>query len=68
MGVSVRSRIRALLEALDLEDPHEFCTAYVDHVEVATATQSRAIDVSIAAHQWVRDGYLSRPDLVFYHR
>lgn len=66
--MGVRARIRVLLDALDLEDPHAFATAYVNHVEHSTTTESRAIDVTIAAHQWVRDGYISHPDLVFYHR
>ena len=62
--MSIRARIRALLDALDLEDPHAFCTAYVDHVESSACP----VEVAVAAHQWVRDGVIGRPDLRFSHR
>lgn len=62
--MGVRARIAALLDALDLEDPHEFCTAYVDHVESSACP----VAVAVAAHQWVRDGYIGTHDLWFSHR
>jgi hypothetical protein len=44
--------IRALLNAVDMEDPHEFATAYVEHVERTGEHPSLAS----AALSWAQTG------------
>lgn len=50
-----RRALRALLLAVDLPDPHEFATAYVEHV---TATPNAPSNVTIALQRWIKDGSL----------
>lgn len=47
--------ISELLLAVELPDPHEFATAYVEHVAASPNTPA---NVTIALQRWIRDGSL----------
>lgn len=46
------SHLQALLDHLDLADPHEFATAYVNHVAV-----NGPLSVALAAQRWTEEGH-----------
>lgn len=50
--------IRDLLIRVDLPDPHEFATAYVEHAEARRAELSEPMPVAVAVQRWLELGSL----------
>ena len=48
--------IRDLLNHVDIEDPHEFATAYVEHAEARRAELSEPMPVAVAVQRWLELG------------
>ena len=55
---SIHRIIRDLLIRVDLPDPHEFATAYVEHAEARRAKLSDPMPVSVAVQRWLELGSL----------
>ena len=50
---TMRTIIRSILKRVDLPDPHEFCTAYVNHAEARRARRDTPMPVSLAVQRWL---------------
>lgn len=53
---TARRMLSDLLKRVDLPDPHEFATAYVNHAESVRAQRGTPIPVSIAVQRWLSLG------------
>lgn len=46
--------IRDLLNRVDIEDPHEFATSYVNHVEDSKKKRQAPMSLATAVYRWSR--------------
>lgn len=53
---TMRTIIRSILKRVDLPDPHEFATAYVNHAESVRAQRGTPMPVSLAVQRWLSLG------------
>lgn len=53
---TARRIVSSILERVDLPDPHEFCTAYVNHAETRRAKRDTPMPVSLAVQRWLSLG------------
>jgi hypothetical protein len=53
---TARRIIRNILDRVDIPDPHEFCTAYVNHAESVRAQRGTPMPVSLAVQRWLSLG------------
>jgi hypothetical protein len=53
---TARKLISDLLKRVDLPDPHEFATAYVNHAETRRSQRGTPMPVSLAVQRWLSLG------------
>lgn len=53
---TARKLIGDLLKRVDLPDPHEFATAYVNHAELQRGVMRTPMPVSLAVQRWLSLG------------